>query len=115
MVRRALLWLLPFLIALAFIVPMSGADRVQATALAQSAEHGAVTNAYVPIPPDNSLAAWIQQQNADDDDPDDVIAADETFVAWYRVRILVPLCIESDAPSRANSVCTTFPRGPPTV
>jgi len=116
MARRALLWLLPILIALAFIVPMSGAGSVQATTLERGADHGAVTTATAPIPPDNGLVAWVQQQNADDDDPDDITEGKgETSVAWYRVNIFVPLCIESDVPPRAHSVCTAFPRGPPSA
>jgi len=116
MVCRAVLWLLPILAALAFIIPMSGADSVPATTLERSADHEAVSTAHAPIPPDNGLVAWIQQQNADDDDPDDITGgAGETSVAWYRVDISIPLCIESDVPPRAHSVCTTFPRGPPTV
>jgi hypothetical protein len=115
MARRALLWL-PLLIALAFIVPMSGADSVHATAFERSADHGSVSTAYAPIPRDNGLIAWVQQQNADDDDPDDITeGAGDTSVAWYRVEISVPLCSESDVAPRAHLVRTAFPRGPPSA
>jgi hypothetical protein len=115
MARRALLWLLPLLIALAFIVPMSGADSMHATAFEQNAVGSAMSTASAPIPPDNGLVAWVQQQNADDDDPDDVLDAGETSIAWYRVKISVPLCIESDVAPRAHLVRTAYPRGPPSA
>jgi hypothetical protein len=113
MAHRALLWLLPLLLALAFIVPMSGAGSAHATAFERNSS--AVSTATAPIPSDNGLVAWVQQQNADDDDPDDVLAAGETPMAWYRVEIFVPLFIESDVAPRVQFVRTAFARGPPSA
>lgn len=111
MARRLFPWLLPVLLALAFVVPMGSADGLHATIFERPADSGAVPIASTPFHGDDQATSWSQWTS----DDDDRIVQVRAITAWASVTFSIPPRRASAAPRGAYPTAAAFPRGPPSA
>lgn len=111
MVRRIFPWLLPAVLALASVVPMGGADAIQATTFERPADCDATSLAGAPIHQNDRSVNGIQWT----DDDDDRISLAGTTTAWVSIAFFILPRDAGDILCRAFAISAAFPRGPPSA
>jgi hypothetical protein len=113
MFRRALFWLLPAVLVLAFAHPAPSAVSVRETGIERSAAGGTASLANIAfLPGDRAIgfSAW-----ADLDDDDDRLVLTVAILVFVPLAVPVFSCLTSDVLRRIYPTSAAFPRGPPSA
>jgi hypothetical protein len=112
MLRRALLWLLPVLLVLAFAHPAPSATGLSGAVIERGADGSAASLASIAFLPNDRATGFSAWSDPDDDDR---ILQTGAVPAWAPVAGSVPFCRTSDIVRSARPTSAAFPRGPPSA